>query len=120
MLNNEAPPDPVMLYRSATERAIAFVEAVDPDQLGLPTPCSAWTVQQLIEHLVGGTEYLLSAATGGESAPATDGTNVDYRRGVADVLDALAEPGAMDRTCISPPASNGRSHRRWPEHSWTS
>jgi len=102
MLNNEVPPDPVGLYRAATDRAIACVEAVDPDQLGLPTPCSEWTVQQLIAHLVGGTEYLLSAATGGESAPAAHGSNVDYRRAVAEVLDALKQPGAMDWTCISP------------------
>ena len=36
-------------------------EAVRQDQLESPTPCTEWTVQQLIDHLVGGTEYLLSA-----------------------------------------------------------
>lgn len=98
MLNNDLAPDPVALYRAATDRAVAVVEAVRPDQLGLPTPCSEWTVQQLIDHLMDGTAYLLSAAKNRPPAPPSG----DYRRGVADVLTALQVPGAMEQTCISP------------------
>ena len=46
-----ARPDPVTLYRAATARAVAVAEAVDATQLDSPTPCSEWTVQQLIDHL---------------------------------------------------------------------
>ena len=102
MLNNEPTPDPIALYRAATDRAMAVVDAVQPDQLRAPTPCTEWTVQQLIDHLVGGTEYLLSAAEQREPAPPTHATGADYRRGVADVLKALKLPGAMEQTCISP------------------
>jgi uncharacterized protein (TIGR03086 family) len=102
MLNKRSLPDPVVLYRDATQRAIVVVDAVRPDQLALPTPCSEWNVQQLIDHLVGGTEYLLSAATGGEPAQPVCATGADYRRGVADVLSALQLPGAMERLCVSP------------------
>jgi uncharacterized protein (TIGR03086 family) len=102
MLNHDTRPDPVMLYRAATDRAVAVADAVQPDQLGSPTPCTDWTVQQLIDHLVGGTDYLLSATTGGEPAQRLQATAADYRRGVADVLNTLARPGVMERTCVSP------------------
>ena len=102
MLNNGWPADPVSLYRAATDRAMAVADAVRPEQLESPTPCTEWTVQQLINHLVGGTEYLLSATTGREPAERLQATAADYQRGVADVLNAFALPTAMKRTCISP------------------
>ncbi len=102
MLNQEAPPDPVALYRAATDRATALVEAARQDQLVSPTPCTEWSVQELIDHLVGGTEYLLSAAEQREARQPADATAADYRRGVADVLKALDVPGTLEQTCISP------------------
>ncbi|AGB22953.1 TIGR03086 family protein [Mycobacterium sp. JS623] len=95
-------PQPLSLYRAVTEQATVAIEAVHSDQLALPTPCTDWTVQQLIDHLVGGTEYLLSAAEGREATQWVDATGADYRRGTAAVMDALMRPGVMDRTCISP------------------
>ena len=56
MLNNDSPLDAVALYRAATDRAVAVADAVRPDQLRFPTPCTEWTVQQVIDHLVGGTD----------------------------------------------------------------
>jgi uncharacterized protein (TIGR03086 family) len=102
MLNEDLLSDPVTLYRAATDRAVAVAEAIRADQLASPTPCTEWTVQQLIDHLVGGTAYLLSAAQNRAPAQPTGAALVDYRRGVSDVLKALEVPGAMDRTCISP------------------
>jgi uncharacterized protein (TIGR03086 family) len=94
--------DAVDLYRAATDRAIAVVEAIQPGQLTSPTPCTDWSVQQVIDHLVGGTEYLLSAAQGREPAQHANTTAADYLRGLDDVLQALSLPGAMDRNCVSP------------------
>lgn len=91
-----------MLYRAATVRAVAVVEAVKPDQLSWPTPCSEWTVRQLIDHLLGGADYLLAAATGAQPAPSEGAPPTDYRAGVDRVLTALRLPGAMERICVSP------------------
>jgi uncharacterized protein (TIGR03086 family) len=91
-----------VLYRSATSRAIAVVEAVRSDQLGWPTPCSEWSVHQLVDHLVGGTEYLLAAVSGRQPVAPERTTSGDYRRGVQQVLAALTQPGAMERICVSP------------------
>ncbi|OBK43123.1 TIGR03086 family metal-binding protein [Mycobacterium sp. 1081908.1] len=98
MLNYQPPP-PLLLYRAATDRAVAVVEAVTPDQLEWPTPCSEWSVRQLIDHLVGGAEYLLAAATGSEQAALR---GAQYRQCVDRVLTALESPGAMERVCVSP------------------
>lgn len=99
MLNDAGPLDPILLYRAATDRVVAVVEAVAPDQLTWPTPCSEWTVQQLIDHLIDGADYLLAAATGADQVPAG---GADYRMRVAGVLTALEVPGALKRVCVSP------------------
>jgi uncharacterized protein (TIGR03086 family) len=101
VLNNDSP-DPLLLYRAATDRAVAVVEAVGSDQLRWPTPCSQWTVQQLIDHLVGGAEYLIAAASGAEPVPSEGTRGTDYRMRVDRALSALALPGAMERVCVSP------------------
>jgi uncharacterized protein (TIGR03086 family) len=94
--------DPVDLYRRAAERAIGVATLVEPGQLGDPTPCSAWSVQDLLDHLTGGTEYLLGALEQREPAPRHGTTAADYGTGVATVLEGLAAPGALDRMCMSP------------------
>jgi uncharacterized protein (TIGR03086 family) len=100
MLNDD--PGPIDLYRRATEHAIKAVALVDADQLDRPTPCAEWSVQDVIDHLTGGTEYLL-AALAGRAPVAVVGTGVDdLRGGVEAVLVGLAEPGAMERPCTSP------------------
>lgn len=95
-------PDAVDLYRRATERAVTVTAAVRPDQLELPTPCSAWTVQDLLDHLVGGTRYLGAALAGDQPSAPTGATAENFRDGVQACLRGLAEPGALDRTCTSP------------------
>lgn len=80
MLNQSSRPDPLALYRAATDRATAVVQAVRQDQLESSTPCTEWR----------------------EAAQLADATAADYRRGVADVLKSLEVPGTMERTCTSP------------------
>ncbi len=56
--------DPVVLFERATTRAAAVMAEVSTQQLGGPTPCADWDVQQLIDHMVGGTDYLLAGLAG--------------------------------------------------------
>jgi uncharacterized protein (TIGR03086 family) len=94
--------DPVELFRRATARAATIMDAVAPGQLTAATPCPQWSVQQLIDHMTGSTDYLL-AALAGERPPARRGATVeDYRAGAAAVLEALARPSALERRCMSP------------------
>lgn len=95
-------PSPTDLYRRATADALAVAERVRPDQLERPTPCSAWTVQDLLDHLVGGTSYLGAAVAGTEPSAPTGSTAADFRAGVEACLAGLAQPGTLERTCTSP------------------
>ncbi|MGH9132652.1 MAG: TIGR03086 family metal-binding protein [Ilumatobacteraceae bacterium] len=103
MVNNrEAIVDPVELYRRATDRAIGVAHRVRPEQLADPTPCSAWSVQDLLDHLTGGTEYLHAALEQREPAPKQGTTAADFELGVASALEGLAVPGALVQMCMSP------------------
>jgi uncharacterized protein (TIGR03086 family) len=94
--------DPVMLFSKATARGCDVMVGVSADQLALPTPCAEWSVQDLIDHMVGSTEYLRAALGGREPVPVTGATVNDYQAGRAEVLAGLVEPGALERTCRSP------------------
>lgn len=95
-------PEPVDLYRRAAADAVRVASGVRPDQLDRPTPCSAWTVQELLDHLVGGTRYLGAAMAGIAPTVPTGTTAEDFRTGVDECLLGLADPEALDRTCASP------------------
>jgi uncharacterized protein (TIGR03086 family) len=99
MLNQ---PGPVQLFERAAARAARVLAGVRPDQLADPTPCTQWSVQQLVEHMVGSTDYLLGATGSAPSARSAPANIEDYRSGVAQVLEALGRPGALDRWCASP------------------
>ena len=94
--------NPVMLFSKATARGCEVMAGVSVDHLALPTPCSEWSVQDLIDHMVGSTGYLVAALEGHEPTPVTAATAVDYEAGRAAVLARLAESGALERICRSP------------------
>jgi uncharacterized protein (TIGR03086 family) len=58
-------------FFGAYEHAADVVAAVEPDQLGLPTPCSRFDVQSLVDHIVGAG--FRAAAMGRGEAPSGDG-----------------------------------------------
>ena len=94
--------DPTDLYRRATAAAGDVVDVVQPEQLASPTPCSEWSVQDLIDHLTSGTQYLLAGIEGRAPAPAVGSDATQFRAGAAAVVRALGQPGALERTCLSP------------------
>jgi uncharacterized protein (TIGR03086 family) len=84
------------------------VDRIEPHQLGDPTPCSRFTVADVLDHMfvVGGR---FAWAFRGEEAPAIEplprGDRVpaaELRRTMDDLLDAVRSPGAMERTVLSP------------------
>ncbi|MGD9701067.1 MAG: TIGR03086 family metal-binding protein [Acidimicrobiia bacterium] len=94
--------DPVALFERATTHATSVMSAVSPSQLNDATPCTDWNVQQLIDHMVGGADYL-QAALAGEPPPArTDRTVGNYRQGLEQLRIGLRTPGGLERTCTSP------------------
>jgi uncharacterized protein (TIGR03086 family) len=92
--------DAVRLFERATAHTCQVLARVSPEQLALPTPCSEWDVQALIDHLAGGPAYLLSAL-GEETAPGPYDA-VRYAAVRDRCLEALARPGAGEARCVSP------------------
>src|SRR5688500_3109192 len=94
--------DAEALCEQATARAATVMAAVSTEQLGGPTPCADWDVQQLIDHMVGGTDYLLAALAGQASPERAGRTADDYRHGLEQLHGGLRAPGGLDRMCLSP------------------
>ena len=90
--------DPVVLFSRSAEGAAALARTVGPAQRSLPTPCSAWDVDALLDHMAGGMAYLHGAlGTDGSGAPAWPDAAA-----VAACVDALGQPGALEQRCTSP------------------
>src|SRR5262249_46332417 len=99
--------DPLSLYYRAASLADATVSAVRPDQFDDPTPCTQWTVRQLLNHLITGNLIFVSFATG---APAPD-RSVDrvgddhvaaFRDSLSQLRAAFDEPDFMTRPVATP------------------
>ncbi len=86
------------MYERAAGDAAALARRVDSRQHTLPTPCAEWDVGALLEHLAGGSAYLLDAVGGdpGEAAAWPDAS------AVAAVVARLRDPGALERRSMSP------------------
>jgi uncharacterized protein (TIGR03086 family) len=102
-------PSEQLAYQRDTLRTL--VASVRPDQLKLPTPCSAWDVRGLISHFVGGASMFAAAFEGqvpsiDPDAPMPDLVGDDplgaFDAALALFTAAIDEPGAMDRTITLP------------------
>jgi uncharacterized protein (TIGR03086 family) len=82
----------------AAEQTAAVVRGVRDDQLGLPTPCPAYTVADLLDH-VGGLSLAFTAAAAKDfdditaAPPQPDGSRLsaDWRTRIPQDVLALAE-----------------------------
>jgi uncharacterized protein (TIGR03086 family) len=71
------------------DQARKVVVGVRPDQLGAPTPCTEWTVQQLLTHMVGAMTNIGRGVTGAELLP--DMNKIDLDADVAAQYAAASE-----------------------------
>jgi uncharacterized protein (TIGR03086 family) len=92
-------------------RAAALVDvtvsAVRPDQFDDPTPCTEWTVRQLLNHIVTGNLIFVSLATGSPPPDrSVDHLGDDHVAALRASLDGLrqtfTEPGFADREVPTP------------------
>jgi uncharacterized protein (TIGR03086 family) len=99
---------------TALDGAGHAVAAVTGEQWLLPTPCTDWTVRQLVNHVVGGNR-LTTRVLRGEPLPPLDQLgrrgNDDqlgddpaaaYRVSAGELLAALRVPGALERPYTLP------------------
>jgi hypothetical protein len=92
---------------AATDHFGSVLGRVEPDRYELATPCTEWSVVQLVDHVVVGSRWASRIVRGAEgraalaqvlSAPLSDDRRVDWLTAGAEQFEAFAEPGALERT----------------------
>jgi uncharacterized protein (TIGR03086 family) len=98
----------VDLDRRAAVGTAAVVEATSAEQYGDPTPCTDWTVRDLVAHLIAGNVKYVEIGRGEEWARGAPEVVLDddpgamYRRTMDDLLGAWGQPGVLDRETALP------------------
>ena len=108
-------PDPVAQLERVTRRTKEVVSAVTQAQATAATPCSEWSVLDLLNHLIGGLEFTAGCIAGdvpdirpNEADSSFKGeTDVAvltqaYPAAVDRLLELAANPGALERTAMTP------------------
>ncbi len=105
--------DQVATMRRVIEVTGDVVDHIEPDQLDNPSPCDAWTVRDVLNHITGGAEVFARCVRDG-SVPddelgelmTGDRLGDDYKGAFHRAADAANEsfaiPGAMDRIVKMP------------------
>lgn len=94
-------------FDRAAAVAQAVVDGITDEQFGLPTPCSEWTVRDVLNHMVVGN-LITQAIVAGQSHPDRNADHlgrapkVTFATSVADTRAALAAPGVVERTLVTP------------------
>lgn len=101
--------DIVSLHDHALDETAQLVDAVRPDQMDLPTPCTDWDVRALLTHLVGGNVRWAALPQGEplQRGPAQGGGPRSgllgddpagaYRRTAAALKAAWQDPALLER-----------------------
>jgi uncharacterized protein (TIGR03086 family) len=98
---------PIARFDRAAATATAVVDAIRPEQLGDPTPCTEWTVRQLLNHFIGGNKIFTQRLTGGEDVDrSADHVGPDhvasFRASVSALRTAFSGDGVMDNIYLGP------------------
>jgi uncharacterized protein (TIGR03086 family) len=84
---------------------------ITPEQLDLPTPCASWKVRDVVNHIVGGSQWFAATVSAGESpvieesdfSGLADGDFVaEFDKGVAASVAAFGAPGAQEKMVTLP------------------
>lgn len=99
---------PVSQLARAIDATDQVISAIDGAQWAGPTPCTDWTVRDLVRHLVAGNFWFATAIDGKErpaieaAAPADADLPGAYRDSGAALIEAFSQPGALERIVTVP------------------
>jgi len=94
-------------FDRAAAAAGAVFEGVKPEQLDDPSPCTEWTVRQLMNHVVGGTRQFISMMTGGGQLDRSqdflgDDPSGAFRAAATELRGLFAADGALEKIVQTP------------------
>ncbi len=87
--------DPLLAHQRAQDAFAGVLANVSPDQLNAPTPCSDWTIQDLIEHVLFGNEHVGIWGRNEQPAARPDGNVAAHRVTAAAAQEMFAGPDGM-------------------------
>jgi uncharacterized protein (TIGR03086 family) len=109
--------DVVSLDARAGARVRELIAAVTDDGWEMPTPCSDWTVRDLVTHLVAGNVKYAGIARGADFVPGApevdpgDDPAASYQTTLDDMVAAWQQPGALTREIGLPRGQRGPAER---------
>ncbi len=88
--------DPLVAHQRAQDAFAGVLANVSPEQFDAPTPCSEWTIRDLIEHVIGGNEHV-GIWSGSDEEPAVrpDDVAAAHRAAAAAAHEVFARPDGM-------------------------
>jgi uncharacterized protein (TIGR03086 family) len=91
--------DPIADFTTAADGLATVLAGVT--DTSLTTPCEGWTIQELLDHVVGGARYY--AAEWGGTEPSDEGSLVErYARYRNALVDVVSQEGVLERMVPSP------------------
>jgi uncharacterized protein (TIGR03086 family) len=89
----------VTTLRAATDHFAAVLSGVEPSRYGDPTPCPDWSVEQLIDHVIGGQHWAALLLAGEDGREALG--RIMTMTFAADRRDSLAEAAAVQERAFA-------------------
>jgi uncharacterized protein (TIGR03086 family) len=101
--------DLIQCHRSVLESSVAIIGQVTALDLERPTPCIAWTLRQLLAHMIG-QNYGFAAAADGNGhdravfahRPVSNQPAADYGTSARRVIEAFGVPDLIEAACTYP------------------
>ena len=102
--NGGTTMDPRDQLRQILPLVSGLVEGLDDEQLSAKTPCASFTVQGVLEHMIGGARQFAAAFRGEEpeAGAAPDDLVAAFPAAMTELESAIASPGALERTIAAP------------------
>jgi uncharacterized protein (TIGR03086 family) len=98
----------LLVLRSCVRHFLEVCGHIGPNHWVLPTPCDDWTLQELVDHVVGGNRFTLQVLGGATSDAAIDATMASFAEGGATAEDARSSMTAMEAAFRGPDVLDAR------------
>ena len=91
-------------YKGLAEQFGARVEATPDDQWTAQSPCPDWKARDVVAHVVGNQRNVIAGikGTAPEEVPGDADPKQLWRDSMAELMDALQTPGALEKTVPGP------------------